>query len=145
MQIEIEGVALEALRKLSRPDQDALLSFARPISFTMGSATVLAEFNRDGPELIVNLAHIDGAPPQPGQALVETSDPDQPCGMIVQAAVAPSGGYDALVELKLAAREANDVRLGAADGPALAFAELPYDIFDPTESPASSASSATVS
>jgi len=60
MQIEIEGVALEALRKLSRPDQDALLSFARPISFTMGSATVLAEFNRDGPELIVNLAHIDG-------------------------------------------------------------------------------------
>lgn len=93
----------------------------------------------------LHLAHIDGAPPQPGQALVETSDPDQPCGMIVQAAVAPSGGYDALVELKLAAREANDVRLGAADGPALAFAELPYDIFDPTESPASSASSATVS
>lgn len=93
----------------------------------------------------LHLAHIDGAPPQPGQALVETSDPDQPCGMIVQAAVAPSGGYDALVELKLAAREANDVRLGAADGPALAFAELPYDIVDPTESPASSASSATVS
>ena len=93
----------------------------------------------------LHLAHIDGAPPQPGQALVATSDPDQPCGMIVQAAIAPSGGYDALVELKLAAREANDVRLGAADGPALAFAELPYDIFDPTESPASSASSATVS
>ncbi|MGD1324118.1 YgfZ/GcvT domain-containing protein [Pandoraea pnomenusa] len=93
----------------------------------------------------LHLAHIDGAPPQPGQALVETSDPDQPCGMIVQAAVAPSGGYDALVELKLAAREANDVRLGAADGPVLAFAELPYDIVDPTESPASSASSAAVS
>ncbi|WP_023874507.1 MULTISPECIES: CAF17-like 4Fe-4S cluster assembly/insertion protein YgfZ [Pandoraea] len=93
----------------------------------------------------LHLAHIDGAPPQPGQALVETSDPDQPCGMIVQAAIAPSGGYDALVELKLAAREANDVRLGAADGPALAFAELPYDIVDPTESPASSASSAAAS
>lgn len=93
----------------------------------------------------LHLAHIDGVPPQPGQALVETSDPDQPCGMIVQAAIAPSGGYDALVELKLAAREANDVRLGAADGPALAFAELPYDIVDPTESPASSASSAAVS
>jgi hypothetical protein len=26
----------------------------------MGSATILAEFNRIGPELIVNLAHIDG-------------------------------------------------------------------------------------
>ncbi|WP_245442565.1 hypothetical protein [Mesorhizobium hawassense] len=60
MQIEIEGVSLEALRMLSHPDQDALLSFARPVSFTMGSATVLAEFNKDGSELIVNLAHIDG-------------------------------------------------------------------------------------
>ena len=60
MQIEIEGVSLQALRMLPRPDQDALLSFARPISFTMGTGTVLAEFNRDGPELIVNLAHIDG-------------------------------------------------------------------------------------
>ncbi|MDM8357246.1 CAF17-like 4Fe-4S cluster assembly/insertion protein YgfZ [Pandoraea communis] len=87
----------------------------------------------------LHLAHMDGAQPAPGQELVETSDPDQPCGMVVQAAPAPDGGYDALVEVKLAARETNDVRLGSADGPALVFAELPYEIIDPTETPASSA------
>ncbi|VVD64458.1 CAF17-like 4Fe-4S cluster assembly/insertion protein YgfZ [Pandoraea anhela] len=87
----------------------------------------------------LHLAHLDGVQPQAGQELVETSDPDQPCGMVVQASPAPNGGFDLLVELKLAAREANDVRLGAADGPALVFAELPYEIIDPTETPASSA------
>ncbi|AKM28966.1 folate-binding protein [Pandoraea faecigallinarum] len=87
----------------------------------------------------LHLAHIDGAQPLPGQELVETSDPDQPCGMVVQSAPAPDGGYDALVELKLTARDTDDVRLGAANGPALIFAELPYDIIDPTEAPPSSA------
>jgi len=60
MQIQIEGVPLEALRALPLHDQDELLSFSKPISFTMGSATILAEFNRNGDELVVNLAHIDG-------------------------------------------------------------------------------------
>lgn len=87
----------------------------------------------------LHLAHVSGASPVPGQALVETSDPDQPCGMVVQAAPAPDGGYDILVEVKLAARDTDDVRLGAAGGPALVFADLPYEIVDPTESPASSA------
>ncbi|VVD66641.1 tRNA-modifying protein YgfZ [Pandoraea pneumonica] len=95
----------------------------------------------------LHLAHVaeGGAAPVPAQELVEVSDPDQPCGMVVQAATAPNGGYDLLVELKLAAREANDVRLGSADGPALQFSELPYEIFDPTEAPASSASAAAAS
>lgn len=87
----------------------------------------------------LHLAHVDGSAPTPGQELVETSDPDQPCGMVVQAAPAPHGGYDALVEVKLASREADDVRLGTVDGPALSFAELPYAIVDPTQAPASSA------
>jgi hypothetical protein len=59
--------------------------------------------------------------------------------MVVQAAPAPNGGYDVLVEVKLAARETDDIRLGSADGPALSFMELPYEIIDPTEAPASSA------
>ncbi len=87
----------------------------------------------------LHLAHVDGAQPLAGQELVVTSDPDQPCGMVVQAAPAPDGGYDVLVEVKLAARDTDDVRLGTADGPALTFAELPYAIIDPTEAPASSA------
>ncbi|MDX8465969.1 hypothetical protein RFM26_09785 [Mesorhizobium sp. VK23B] len=60
MTIEIEGIPLDALRALSHQEQDELLSFSRPISFMMGSATVLAEFNQDGKELTINLAHIDG-------------------------------------------------------------------------------------
>ncbi|WP_087687847.1 folate-binding protein YgfZ [Pandoraea sp. PE-S2R-1] len=93
----------------------------------------------------LHLAHVadDSAVPVPAQALVEVSDPDQPCGMVVQAAAAPSGGYDVLVELKLAAREADDVRLGTAEGPALQFLTMPYGIFDPTETPAASASAAS--
>lgn len=58
--LRIEGVTLDALRALPLADQDSLLSFGSPISFAIGSATVLAEFNRYGEELRLNLAHIDG-------------------------------------------------------------------------------------
>jgi hypothetical protein len=58
--MEIEGVSLKALKAFPREDQDALLAFGRPIAFRMGSATILAEFNRQGDVLYVNLAHIDG-------------------------------------------------------------------------------------
>ncbi|MER8420182.1 hypothetical protein [Mesorhizobium sp. M1329] len=37
MRFEIEGVSLEVLRALSRADQDQLLAFGRPISFTMAA------------------------------------------------------------------------------------------------------------
>ncbi len=58
--MDIEGIPLESLRTLSRDEQNALLNFGTPVTFTMGTAIVLAEFNRSGNELIVNLAHIDG-------------------------------------------------------------------------------------
>ena len=58
--MEIEGVPLETLKTLCREELDALLAFGEPITFRIGSATVLAEFNRIGSELVVNLAHIDG-------------------------------------------------------------------------------------
>lgn len=84
----------------------------------------------------LHLAHIaTDTAPAAGAEVFEATDAEQPCGMLVQAAPAPQGGWDALVELKLSAREANDVRLGAADGPALQFIDLPYVIFDPTEAP----------
>ena len=59
-EIRIEGVALSELKALPREDLDALLSYGSPISFNVGSATILAEFNRDEQELKVNLAHVDG-------------------------------------------------------------------------------------
>ncbi|KUZ76638.1 folate-binding protein [Burkholderia ubonensis] len=61
-----------------------------------------------------------------GIELFHSDDPGQPCGMVVNAASAPAGGVDALVEIKLAALESGSVHLGAADGPALAFEPLPY-------------------
>jgi hypothetical protein len=66
-----------------------------------------------------------------GAELFHSDDPGQPCGMVVNAASAPEGGVDMLVELKLAALEAGSVHLGAADGPALTFLPLPYSL--PTE------------
>ncbi|KQQ45076.1 folate-binding protein [Duganella sp. Leaf126] len=61
-----------------------------------------------------------------GAEVFATADPEQPCGMIVNAAPNGHGGVDALVEMKLAAIEAASVRLGSAEGPALTFLPLPY-------------------
>ena len=55
-----------------------------------------------------------------------SGDPGQPCGMVVNAASAPEGGVDVLVELKLSALEGGSVHLDAADGPALTILPLPY-------------------
>ncbi len=74
------------------------------------------------------LAHVAGDTDtvHAGIEVFHSDDPGQPCGMIVNAAAAPAGGVDVLVEIKLAALESGSVHLGAADGPALAFVPLPY-------------------
>ena len=61
-----------------------------------------------------------------GVELFHSEDPGQPCGMVVNAAPAPNGGFDLLAEIKLTALEQGSVHLGAADGPVLAFQPLPY-------------------
>jgi folate-binding protein YgfZ len=66
----------------------------------------------------------DGA--RAGDEVFAVSDPDQPCGMIVNAARNGAGGVDALVEMKLAALEQGDVRLGSAGGAPLKFHSMPY-------------------
>lgn len=58
--MEIEGVTLDELKSMPAEEVDILLRFGRPITFHMGSANILAEFNTTGDELLVNLAHIDG-------------------------------------------------------------------------------------
>jgi len=74
------------------------------------------------------LANVAGEPETvlPGTELFHADDAAQPCGMVVNAAAAPDGGVDMLVEMKLAALEAGTVRLGSADGPELTFLPLPY-------------------
>ncbi len=74
-----------------------------------------------------SLANVEGtANVGAGQKLFHSDDPGQPCGMVVNAASAPEGGVDVLVEIKLAALENGSVHLGAAEGPALTFLPLPY-------------------
>ena len=67
-----------------------------------------------------------------GMEVFATADPEQPCGMIVNAAPNGNGGVDALVEMKLAAIEAGSVRLGSAAGTPLAFLDMPY-VLDPLD------------
>lgn len=68
----------------------------------------------------------------PGQEVFSTEDPGQPCGMVVNAAPHPAGGYSALVETKLAALDGAGLHLGAPDGPLLRLVDLPYPL--PSES-----------
>lgn len=74
------------------------------------------------------LAHVaaDTDTVRAGVELFHSDDPGQPCGMIVNAAAAPAGGVDALVEIKLAALDSGSVHVGSAAGPTLAFDALPY-------------------
>ena len=61
-----------------------------------------------------------------GQEVFHSADPGQPAGMVVNAAKATSGGWSALVELKLAALDGGALHLGTPDGAPLQRAELPY-------------------
>lgn len=78
------------------------------------------------------LVSIPDATAAAGQEVFATADPEQPCGMIVNAAPNGKGGVDALVEMKLAAIEAGSVRLGSAQGTALEFLDMPY-VLDPLD------------
>jgi len=61
-----------------------------------------------------------------GQEVFHSSDAEQPCGLVVQAAAAPGGGWDAIVSLQIAALQDGSLQLGTAGGPALALLPLPY-------------------
>jgi folate-binding protein YgfZ len=74
------------------------------------------------------LVTIANAAAQAGDEVFAVSDPGQPCGMVVNAAPNGAGGTDALVEIKLAALEAGDIRLGSAGGAPLAFQPMPYPL-----------------
>jgi folate-binding protein YgfZ len=61
-----------------------------------------------------------------GQEVFQAGDPEQPAGIVAQAARAPEGGWDAIVSLQLAAADAGDLHAGRLDGPALRLLPLPY-------------------
>jgi folate-binding protein YgfZ len=61
-----------------------------------------------------------------GQEVFRAAEPDQPAGLVAEAAPAPGGGWDAIVSLQLTAAEAGDLHAGRADGAALQLLPLPY-------------------
>jgi len=73
------------------------------------------------------LATLADAAARAGDEVYSVADPDQPSGMIVNAAPNGAGGADVLVEIKLAALE-GDVRHASAGGTKLDFLPLPYPI-----------------
>ena len=71
------------------------------------------------------IAHAD-AQLVAGQEVFQAADPEQPAGIVAEAAPAPEGGWDAIVSLQLSAAEAGDLHAGSAGGPALRLLPLPY-------------------
>jgi hypothetical protein len=73
------------------------------------------------------LAHAD-VELKAGEELFAPDDAGQPCGLVVQAAAAPGGGFDAIVSMQISAFEAGGVRALAADGPLLTLEAAPYPL-----------------
>lgn len=82
---------------------------------------------------------VQGEGPVPAAAaeIFRPEDPEQPCGMVVNAAASPLGGWDGLAELKIDAA-AGALHLGAANGPALSTRALPYEVPLPNEAESAS-------
>jgi folate-binding protein YgfZ len=65
-----------------------------------------------------------------GQDVYSSRDPEQPCGLVAQAAASPFGGHDAIVSLQISAVESGDLCLGSPQGPILTVGRLPYPLLD---------------
>lgn len=74
------------------------------------------------------LVSIAGTVARAGDEVFALADPSQPAGMVVNAAPDGKGGVDALVEMKLEALAAGEVRLGSADGAPLQLLPMPYTL-----------------
>ena len=73
------------------------------------------------------LVHCE-APAAVGQEIFHSAEDTQSSGRVVQAAVAPQGGFDALVSLQISATESGTLHLDAPGGPMLALQTLPYPL-----------------
>ena len=71
------------------------------------------------------------APPvAAGQEVFSSQDPDQPCGLVVQAARSAQGPWLAIVSMQTSAAEAGELHLGNASGAPLALLPLPYALLE---------------
>ena len=65
-----------------------------------------------------------------GADIFSLADPEQACGTVMQTAPAPTGGWDAIVSLQIAAAEHGALHAGSLQGPALTLGTLPYALRD---------------
>jgi folate-binding protein YgfZ len=62
---------------------------------------------------------------QAGDELFHESDASQPCGLVVEAAAAPGGGWEAIVSMQVSAAEGGAVTAKSAQGPAVVIGPAP--------------------
>lgn len=73
------------------------------------------------------LAHIESATaPVAGNELFSEDMPAQACGMVMNASIAPDGGFDLLGVMQISSHESQHVNLNSAQGEKLHFLPLPY-------------------
>ncbi len=78
------------------------------------------------------LAHIETTDmPQAGDEVFSADMDEQSSGMIVNAAPAPSGGYDVLAVVQITSQATQTIHLKSLQGAALKFLSLPYDLPSP--------------
>ena len=65
-----------------------------------------------------------------GQEVFGSTDAEQPVGLVVQAAAAPQGGWDAIVSLQLTALQTGSLHGGSSTGATLEVLPLPYALLD---------------
>ncbi len=75
------------------------------------------------------LAHVEGdIAPQAGDELFSAEMEGQACGMVVNAAAAPQGGFDLLAVVQTTSLEAQTVHWKSLEGTTLEFLPLPYPL-----------------
>jgi folate-binding protein YgfZ len=65
-----------------------------------------------------------------GQEVFNSADADQPAGLVVQAATAPGGGWEAIVSLQLSTLESGSLHAGSSSGAQLQVLPLPYALME---------------
>jgi folate-binding protein YgfZ len=65
-----------------------------------------------------------------GQEIFSTADAEQPVGLVVQAALAPDGGWDAIVSLQLSALDAGPLEAAGGSTAPLTLLPLPYALLE---------------
>ena len=75
------------------------------------------------------LAHSDAAL-SCGQEIFHSTDPEQPCGLVAAACVAPDGGCDAIISIQTSAASSGSLHAGSAGGAILSLLPLPYPLLE---------------